>query len=342
MNEQWIEHRESSSVSPPVVSDTESIGSADESESRVGSQPRHSAEHVVADLREPRVAVWLSLVQLVRPRQWTKNLLVLAAPLASGLIFDLGVLLESLVALVCFVLASSAVYIINDLVDREFDRQHPEKRTRPIASGEVGVRLAVFICVGCAVGSLGLALFASGLALAAVLAGFLLLNISYSLWLKHVAVVEMGCIATGFALRAVAGGVASGLLVSSWFLAVTVSAAIFVTAGKRYSELVGSGKQVLRPVLAEYTTSYLRSLSTIAASFALVSYALWAFGIGRISETSTWDQLTLIPFALALMRYARDIDAGQAERPEQIITQDRWLIALGAIWVGLFIIARLV
>jgi decaprenyl-phosphate phosphoribosyltransferase len=342
MNEPRIRHHATSSGSSAVAGDGASIDPAEEAASGSGTQSRGSSDEVVADLREPRSNFGQSLVRLVRPRQWTKNLLVLAAPLASGLILDFGVILESLVALVSFILASSSVYILNDIVDRESDRRHSGKRSRPVASGRVGVRPASVIGLGCGVSALALAFTASGVALTAVLSSFLLLNVLYSVWLKHVAVVEMACIATGFALRAIGGGVASGLLVSSWFLAVTVSAAIFVTAGKRYSELVRSDAPVVRPVLEEYTASYLRSLSTIAASFALVSYSLWAFGIARISETSTWDQLTLVPFALALMRYARDIDAGQAERPEQIVTQDRWLIALGAIWVGLFIVARLV
>ena len=273
----------------------------------------------------------------MRPRQWIKNLLVVAVPLASGQLLNLSVIAKTSLALVSMIAASAAVYLVNDVLDRDKDRRHPDKRNRPIASGRVSVRAALTTAVLLALASLALpALFGSP-RLDLLVLSYLLLQVIYVLWAKHQPVLDLACVAAGFVLRAVAGGVAVGIPTSTWFLTVTAASAMFVVSGKRYSELVSQGISGTRGGLESYSEGYLRFVWSVSVGIAVVFYTLWAAELGN-GGSAMWARLSVIPFVLLLLRYARDVDTGSAESPEDLVWSDRVLQALGGLWALMFVL----
>ncbi|MET0997665.1 MAG: decaprenyl-phosphate phosphoribosyltransferase, partial [Marmoricola sp.] len=233
------------------------------------------------------------LLTALRPRQWAKNLLVLAAPLAAGQLLEPGIFGPTVLAFVGFCLASSAVYLVNDVHDRDADALHPTKSHRPIASGRVSPATAYVMATVLALAALVLAALA-GWSLLALLAGYLFIQVCYTLRLKHEPVLDLMVITAGFLMRAVAGGVASGLPISQWFLMVAGFGSLFVVAGKRYSELHALGAaSATRRSLVRYTDSYLRFVWSMAAAACLMSYSLWAFDEGRADDNVPWHALSI-------------------------------------------------
>ena len=288
-----------------------------------------------ADQRSAPVA----LVAALRPRQWLKNVLVFAAPLAAGSLFTPDVLIPALLAFVVFCLMSSATYLINDVRDVEADRAHPTKRFRPIASGEVSPTAAVITALVLAAASLVLAFLVST-SLLGIVAAYAVFTLAYSLFLKHEPVIELALLSMGFLLRAIAGGAAADLPISPWFLIVAAFGSLFMAAGKRFSELEHSRSisdgTPHRHSLDGYTSSYLRFVWGVAAAVAITAYCLWAFEVGLGESSFPWAQWSVLPFVLAILRYAIDIDRASAEAPEDVVLRDRVLQILGVAWLVLF------
>lgn len=278
-----------------------------------------------------------ALVRAARPRQWIKNVLVVAGPLAAGSLLQASALRAVTVAFLAFCLAASGIYLLNDVLDREADRAHPVKRLRPIASGAVGVPLAVATGVVLLIAAHVLALLTGYPRLAAVLAVYAILQLAYCVWLKHQAVLDLAIVSSGFLLRAVAGGAAAGVLLSPWFLLVASFGSLFMVAGKRFSEvaLVGEGQGATRRGLELYSANYLRFVWGMAGAATITFYSLWAFSLDR--DNLFLPQLSIAPFVLALLRYAIDIDKGAAGEPESIVLGDRVLQVLGLLWLGIFV-----
>ena len=281
-----------------------------------------------------------AVLRAVRPRQWVKNALVLAAPLAAGRVDEQEVLVGSALAFVVFCLAAGAVYLVNDVRDVEEDRRHPTKRLRAIASGELPETTAYAVA-----GVLLVAALTAGLLVAVPLgvtvAVYLTIQLAYAGGLKHQPVMDLACVASGFLLRAIAGGVASDIPLSPWFLLVASFGSLFMVAGKRYSEIHTIGADAgTRRSLEYYSESYLRFIWSMAASVTVVAYSLWAFGRGLPrSGDPMWEQISVAPFVLALLRYAVDIDRGSAGAPEDIAFKDRILQALAVAWVVVIAVA---
>jgi decaprenyl-phosphate phosphoribosyltransferase len=275
-----------------------------------------------------------ALLRACRPRQWSKNLLVFAAPCAAGAIDRPLLAAQAAGAFLVMCMLSSATYLVNDVRDREQDRQHPRKRSRPVASGELSPRLALFFATALAV--LGvIAAIAIAPDLGVVACGYLALTASYSLWLRHVVIVDILAIAGGFVLRAIAGGVATDIYLSRWFVIVTACCAVYLVAAKRYAELrehAVSGP--MRATLRHYSLRGLRLTILAAATVAGVAYSGWAFT--RPSHVA-WYALSIVPLLLWLARYASLIEAGAGQAPEELILRDRALLALGAAWALLFL-----
>jgi len=273
-----------------------------------------------------------ALVRAVRPRQWVKNLLVLAAPLAAGELGDPDVLVATLLALVAFCLAASAVYLVNDTADREVDRLHPTKRLRPIASGALSVPVALGAAAVCAVAAVAVG-WLTDPQLGLLVAAYLVLQVLYAVWLKHEPVLDISIVAAGFLMRAVAGGIAADLLLSQWFLLVSGFGSLFIVAGKRYSELHTLGSEAgTRRSLVGYTDTYLRFVWSTAAGATVISYSLWAFEQTGGSDIP-WHTISIAPFLMGLLRYAVDVDAGTAAEPEDIVFRDRVLQLIGLAWL---------
>jgi decaprenyl-phosphate phosphoribosyltransferase len=277
-----------------------------------------------------------ALVKAVRPRQWIKNILVGAAPLAAGQLFEPRVLVVTILAFAVFCAASAGVYLINDILDVESDRAHPEKKKRPIASGALAIRTAIAVGIILLVGAPVAGFFVSP-ALAIVIGTYEALQIAYCIWFKHVPVVDLVLVSSGFLLRAIAGAVAASILPSQWFLLVASFGSLFMVAGKRYSEKLEfehSGG-VTRKSLEEYSLSYLRFVWSVAAGLALVAYSLWAFELGKFLANII-PALSIVPFSMAILRYAYSVDKGIAGAPEDVVLADRQLLVLGALWLATF------
>ena len=274
------------------------------------------------------------VVRALRPRQWVKNVLVLAAPLAAGQVFDPDVLGPTAVAFLLFCLSASGVYLVNDSIDIEEDRRHPKKRFRPIAAGLVPRPLAIGLAVVLFAVALTAAVLLTRPALAGVLGSYVVIQLAYCLFLKNQPVIDLAVVASGFLLRGIAGGVAAGLFLSQWFLLVAAFGSLFMVAGKRYSELLVVGDEAAtRKTLREYSASYLRFVWSLSAGVACTAYSLWAFEMAKTQDNVPWATISIAPFVLAILRYARDVDKGAAGAPEEIVMHDRVLLVLGALWV---------
>lgn len=280
-----------------------------------------------------------ALLRAARPRQWTKNVLVFGAPAAAGVLSEGDVILRTLGAFAAFTLVSISTYLVNDVGDRFADRDHPVKRHRPIASGALSVRTALAAAVVTLLAGLALAA-AIEWELLAIVAGYMVVTGAYTAWLKHVAVFDIAIVATGFFMRAVAGGLANDLDMSRWFLMVTAFGSLYIVAGKRYAEVVAFGDDGhrVRPSLAHYTAGYLNQVITIAAGVTILAFCLWAFEGGPESNESTWTGLSVIPFVLGVMRYGLLIERGEGGEPEELVMGDRELQVLGLAWVGLLVL----
>jgi decaprenyl-phosphate phosphoribosyltransferase len=282
------------------------------------------------------------LIKLARPKQWAKNVLVFAAPAAAGVLDNREWALDALVAFVAFCLAAAGTYYINDARDVAADRLHPKKRHRPVAAGVVPVPVAYAGGAVLLASSLGLALTING-NLALAVGGYVVLTTAYSSVLKHVAVVDLVAVAAGFVLRAVAGAAATEVPISDWFFIVTSFGALFMISGKRAAEAneMGDDANEFRTVLAAYSPSYTAYLRSVTSGAVLVAYCLWAFekaDTAAISASIPWYQLSILPFVMAVLRYALVLDQGRGSAPEEIVLGDRPLQLIGLAWAVVFAI----
>jgi decaprenyl-phosphate phosphoribosyltransferase len=279
----------------------------------------------------------VGIVKAVRPRQWVKNVLVLAAPLAAlggPVRYDYrDVLINASIAFVAFCMAASAVYLVNDVRDVDADRQHPTKRFRPIAAGVVPEWLAYTLAVGLGAVSLAIAWFVTP-NLATVIAVYIAMQVAYCFGLKHQAVLDICIVSSGFLIRAIAGGAATNIPLSQWFLLVMAFGSLFMVAGKRYAELQLAERTgaKIRKSLESYTGTYLRFVWTLSATAVVLCYGLWAFDPSRANNV--WFAVSMIPFTIAILRYAVDVDGGMAGEPEEIALRDRVLQVLFVALIG--------
>jgi decaprenyl-phosphate phosphoribosyltransferase len=279
-----------------------------------------------------------ALAQTARPKQWLKNVLVLAAPGAAGVLDEGAQLGRALLALACLCLAASGTYFLNDAADVEADRRHPTKRFRPVASGTVPVataRATGALLVAAAVG-LG---FAVRWQLAVTVAGYVALTTVYTFVFKHIAVLDIVAVAAGFVLRAVAGAAATDVPISDWFFIVASFGSLFVVTGKRTGEAAELGDDAVgvRPTLAAYSTAYLAYVRAVSSGVVLVAYCLWAFEKAAIADASIpWFELTIPPFAVGILRYALLVESGRGSAPEDLLLEDHTLLAVGLVWAVVF------
>jgi 4-hydroxybenzoate polyprenyltransferase len=275
------------------------------------------------------------LVASLRPGQWTKNFLVFAPLVFAQQALERQALLRSLAAFAIFCLASGSVYLINDLLDRASDREHPLKRRRPIASGAVTPPTAAVAAVLTGSGALLAAALLDG-RLALILVIYLLVNLAYSRVLKHLVILDVMTIASGFVLRVVAGGVAVGVAISSWLLLCTSLLALFLGFGKRRHELVLLEVNAAshRPILSEYSPYFLDQLIAVVTTSTLVSYALYTMDPAVHQKLGTPYLPLTIPFVLyGIFRYLYLVHQKQeGGDPSQIIFSDRPLLADILLW----------
>lgn len=272
------------------------------------------------------------LVRTARPRQWPKNLLVLAAPVAAGLLTE--VWRSAVVATLAFVAASAAVYLGNDTVDREVDRRNPRTADRPIASGLVSPTVALSTATVLAAVGIGAMAMTTWQA-TVVLVLYVALNIGYNLGLKQVPVVELMIVGSGYVLRAAVGGLATGVALTAWFLSVASFAALFIVTVKRLSELTASGH---RAVMDSYPDGMLVQVRSMALTATTLTYVLWAFETG-IGIHGGWYELSVVPFLFGVLRYTLVTWDGAGASPEEVILGDRALQATAIVWLAMLAVA---
>jgi 4-hydroxybenzoate polyprenyltransferase len=280
----------------------------------------------------------LSYIALARPRQWVKNGAVLAGLFFSEKLDRAASIEQSLAATAAFCLVSSAVYCVNDIADRAADASHPEKRNRPLASGALQPRDATIAAVVLVLGAAAI-VTVSGLAwqVPVIMAGYLVLNVAYSLWLKHLALLDVVVIASGFVLRLVAGTYAVGVPPSSWIVLCTGLLSLFLALGKRRGDLEREGIAE-RPSLDGYTIAFIDQALGMMAAATVVVYALFTvsdYAQFRFHAEALY--LTTFPVVVGILRYLQVVVVqGVYGSPADIVLRDRPLQLIGAIWLGLF------
>lgn len=316
--------------------------------------PLPSPETTGAPSSGPGPSRAAGLLKLARPRQWIKNLLVFVAPAAASVLFHSNVLVHAVYAFGIFCLAASGTYFLNDAIDVEVDRSHPTKRNRPVASGAVPVPLAITVGLLLLVVAIVLAVLACGWHLAIVMAAYAAINVAYSLGLKNEPILDLVAVSSGFVLRAIAGGVATAVPLSNWFLIVTSFGSLLIVTGKRSGEkqlLAVDGVATnpadgpMRVTLGLYTDTFLRSVRTMAVAVTITAYCLWAFeraGEVHHGHDPVWFQLTIIPLVIALLHVTRLLDGGGGAAPEELAIHDHRLQIYGLSWVVLFMIGAYV
>lgn len=286
---------------------------------------------------QPPANLITGVIKAMRPRQWVKNVLVALAPVAA-----LGgpvhynyadVATKVGVAFVVFCLAASSIYLINDARDVEADRAHPTKRFRPIAAGVVPEWLAYTLAAVLGVASLAIGWWLTP-SLAEVMAIYIAIQLAYCFGLKHQAVLDICIVSSGFLIRAIAGGAATGIHLTQWFLLMMAFGSLFMAAGKRYAELQLAERTgaKIRKSLESYTGSYLRFVWTLSATAVVVCYGLWAFD--KEHGEASWFVVSMVPFTIAILRYAVDVDGGLAGEPEDIVLRDRVFQLLALTWIA--------
>jgi len=275
----------------------------------------------------------LGMIKACRPKQWPKNVLVFVAPAAAGVITDSYRLRLTIVGFVAFCMVSSATYLLNDILDVESDRKHPTKRNRPIAAGVVPIPLGVGMAVVLFIGGLGVALL-DNRALAFVVGTYAVLTTTYSLFLKTIPVIDLVILSAGFILRLLGGAYAAEVPVSDWFLIISLFGSLFIAAAKRFAEKKELGDQAaeLRPTLGEYSLEYLGFLRAVSVAALVMSYCMWAVERAHLDDASPWAQLSIIPFLIAVLRYALLVDQGKGSAPEDVILHDRQMQIMGVLW----------
>ncbi|RMB61959.1 decaprenyl-phosphate phosphoribosyltransferase [Tessaracoccus antarcticus] len=274
-----------------------------------------------------------ALLRTARPRQWIKNVLVVAAPAAAGILISPSVVVPVMTAMVAFVLASASTYFVNDARDVDADRANPAKALRPVAAGEISPLMAYVVGALLAVFALAVAV-PQGWPLVAVLGTYLVTTTAYSRWLKHQPIVDILVVAAGFVLRAVAGAVATGTVLSSWFLLVALFGSLFIVTAKRSAEherFLSTG--VARSTVQGYPTAWLQQVLTLALAGTVLSYATWALQYIGSDVSMPLLAVSVVPFLAVMLRYSLLVSLGAGEAPENLLG-DRFLLVAGVLWAA--------
>lgn len=278
----------------------------------------------------------LKLISLARPKQWMKNLFVFAPILFAGQLLNFDLMLKNILAFIAFSLTSSVVYIINDIVDREADRAHKKKRFRPLASGEVNVKESVVFAA--VIGVLGvIILLKLSYVFSIVVVIYLILNVMYTIKLKHIVILDVFIISLGFMLRVEGGAAAISVPISSWMILTTMFLSLFLAISKRRAELSASeidNVENQRKVLGHYDISFTDQMNTVAVTGTIICYALYTVSDRTVNTFHTENLIYTTPFVIyGMFRYLYLLHKKNlGESPEQIVTKDISLIVNILLW----------
>ncbi len=300
-----------------------------------------------------------SILKLLRPRQWIKNFAVFAAITFSGHLFDGGLFYKTVIAFFIFCGVSSAIYVANDILDVSKDKLHPFKKFRPLAHGDLSIPLAIAITILLTVGSIIGSLFITP-AFFLIIIVYVILQLSYSAFLKHVAIIDILMLAAGYIIRVLAGEFATGWHISVWLLLTTISLSLFLASGKRRQELTLISKfpasqiAATRKSLSHYSERLLDVYIAMFATSTFITYSFFTFFENQTGFkpsfsilfpdylptflTRKWLMITIAPVVYGLMRYLQDIyEKHEGESPEKVFLSDRPFFISIIIWVVLLI-----
>ena len=281
-----------------------------------------------------------SLVILLRPQQWLKNLFVLAPAFFAGSFLVADVLRDSLLTFIIFSAAASTVYIFNDWIDRQADSKHPEKRTRPIASGQISGKTALITGLLTLLMSMLMGLSFLNFEVIAITGSYLILNLAYTLILKNIAILDVSCIATGFVLRLFAGSEATGIELSSWIITLTFLLALFLALAKRRDDVIREqrGEERTRTSIKGYNLRFLDQTMTVMGAVVIVAYLQYCHAADRtIQITTSRLYLSAAFVVIGLLRYMQlALVEERSGNPTRILIEDRFTQINLLVWGGFF------
>lgn len=305
----------------------------------------------MANLQTEKNSLVVAVIELARPLHWLKNLSLFAALFLTGMLFDHTASIEVFWAFIAFNFATSATYVINDILDAKSDRLHPTKKNRPVASGSMPVSLALLEAVILAALALLISAPLNPLFVFTIVA-YLFLQLFYSLGLKNIAILDILIIAAGFIMRVYAGAFVIDAHLSVWFLLCVISVALFLASGKRRAELnlIQDAEGITRKSLVNYKKELLNSYVTMFGNASWMSWALFTFFespkatlpfwlvLAELSRTTTINKLLMLTIPVTIfgiMRYESLIFEGKSETPEKLLLSDRSLAVAVSLWVAL-------
>ena len=278
----------------------------------------------------------IGVLESLRPRQWVKNLFVFGGLLFGQQLFYPPAVWAALAAFVVFCGLSGAIYLLNDVADRDKDRLHPDKRMRPIASGRLSVRVALIAAAVLIVSGLAAAVWVSR-PFALVALAYVVLLSAYSAWLKHVVIVDVLVVAIGFVLRAAAGALAIGVAISGWLLICTILLVLFLALGKRRHEVLTLEESAARhrPILAEYSAGLLDQMIAVVTASTVTAYALYTMSPETVAKFHTSLLPATLPFVLyGVFRYLYLLYHRQlGGNPSDMVVRDRALVLNTLLWL---------
>jgi len=283
----------------------------------------------------PATATLRDRIRLMRPSHWIKNVFVFAPLVFGKALTDAGRVEAALMTFAAFCLVSSSVYILNDIADRHADAEHPKKRFRPIASGRIGVASAIIQLILLVAVSAFFVLQLPWQAMACI-ALYAVLNLGYSMGLKHVVLVDIFIIAAGFMLRVLAGAEAVQVEASQWLVICTLFLSLFLAVAKRRSEINHIGRGESRRVLDDYTPELVRLIMNVSVAGSIMSYTLYTVSDHAHRYFNTDKLIYTVPIVMyGIFRYLYlDEKQQTAENPVSVILRDPWLIATGVAWAA--------
>lgn len=278
-------------------------------------------------------------LKLMRVHHYVKNLLVFAALACSGRMFDFEKLGIAAAAFLAFCMVSSAVYIINDICDREKDAKHPTKCKRPIAAGTVSVKAACVLTALLLIIAAVCNSFAFHLSSTALLLGYLVLNLAYSFRLKHIPIVDVAILVAGFLIRIVYGAIVTDITISAWLYLTVIASAFYFALGKRRNELRQTGDDETRPVLKAYPMKFLDMNMGMCLTLTNVFYALWSIDEKTTASYQTEHLFFTVPIVLLItMKYSLDIEGDSDGDPVEVLLHDKLLLSLVILYLVIMLV----
>lgn len=277
-------------------------------------------------------------LKLMRIHHYVKNLLVFAALVCSGRLFNFEKLAAGITAFAAFCLVSSVVYIINDICDREKDRKHPTKCKRPIAAGTVSVRNAWILTAALLSGAVVCNGFSFHISSTLLLVLYLILNLGYSFGMKNIPIVDVTILVTGFLIRIMYGAIVTGISISNWLYLTVIALAFYFALGKRRNELRQTGDGETRPVLKAYPLRFLDMNMSMCLTLANVFYALWSIDEQTTSFYQNDHLIFTVPIVLLIaMKYSLDIEGDSDGDPVEVLLHDKLLLALVVLYLAVML-----